>query len=105
MEEVNDTKKMMDARTMLADLDIRTDRYGHRRVFSVKLVTTTGKLYYLPQAYSCGCKGMDMKACRFRGVQPCDCKSNPEGHVIPVKITNIIEYNGHKIDWSNGDSI
>ena len=48
---------------------------------------------------------MDMKRLRFRGIQPCDCKGNPELHVVPVKITNIIEYNSHIIDWSNGYSV
>ena len=48
---------------------------------------------------------MDMKRHRFRGIQPCDCKGNPELHVFPVKITNIIEYNSHIIDWSNGYSV
>lgn len=102
---MDSTKKTMYATTMLADLDIRTDRFGKRRIFSIKFTTKEGKLYFLPTAYVTGCKGMDMKRLRFRGVQPCDCKGNPEGHVIPVKITNIIEYNKHIIDWSNGYSI
>jgi hypothetical protein len=105
MKKKEDIKKIMDARTMLADMDIRTDKYGHRRMFSVKLITTKGKLYFLPQAYACGVANMDMKKYRYRGVQPCDCKANPEGHLIPVKITNIIEYNGYKIDWANGNTI
>ena len=95
-------KKSMYASTMLADLDIRTDRFGHKRIFSVKITTLDGKLRFVPQAYATGCKGMNMKKLRYRGIQPCDCKGNPEMHVIPVKITNIIEYNGHYIDWSNG---
>ena len=97
-----EAKKRMEARTMLAEMDIRTDRYGHKRIFSTKIVTTGGKLYFYPTAYACGCGQMNMKELRYRGIQPCDCKGNPEGHVIPVKITNIIEFNGHKIDWSNG---
>ena len=95
----------MYASTMLADLDIRTDHFGKRRIFSIKFTTKDGRLHFIPTAYVTGCKGMDMKRLRFRGIQPCDCKGNPELHVIPVKITNIIEYNSHIIDWSNGYSI
>lgn len=100
-----DTKKTMYASTMLADLDIRTDRLGRRRIFSIKFTTKDGRLYFLPTAYATGCKGIDMKQHRFRGIQPCDCRGNPELHVYPVKITNIIEYNSHLIDWSNGYSV
>lgn len=100
-----DSKTTMYASTMLADLDIRTDRFGKRRIFSIKFTTKDGRLRFLPTAYATGCRGMDMKRLRFRGIQPCDCKGNPELHVIPVKITNIIEYNSHIIDWSNGYSI
>lgn len=95
----------MYASTMLADLDIRTDRFGKRRIFSIKFTTKDGKLRFVPTAYATGCRGMNMKLQRFRGIQPCDCKGNPELHVVPVKITNIIEYNSHIIDWSNGYSI
>ena len=100
-----DTQSSIYATTMLADLDIRTDRYGRRRIFSIKFTTKDGRLRFLPTAYATGCKGIDMQRHRFRGIQPCDCKGNPELHVIPVKITNIIEYNSHLIDWSNGYSV
>ncbi len=96
------SKETIYANTMLADLDIRYDRFGNQRLFSVKFCTLDGKLYFVPQAYATGCKGMDMKKVRYRGIQPCDCKGHPEGHVIPVKITNIMEYNGRIVDWSNG---
>ena len=93
--------------TALADMDIRYDLTGKRRTFSIKFVAATGKLYYFPKAFACGCGGIDMKAARVRGVQPCDCKGNPEGHVYPVKIDNIIEYQGKKVTFSNenGNSI
>lgn len=100
-----DTKSSIYATTMLADLDIRTDRYGRHRIFSIKFTTKDGRLRFLPTAYATGCKGIDMQRHRFRGIQPCDCKGNPELHVIPVKITNIIEFNSHIIDWSNGYSL
>ena len=76
------------ASQMLDELDART--------------LPKGKLHFFPQVYVTGAKGMNMKKMRYRGIQPCDCKGNPEEHVFPVKITNILELNGHPIDWSNG---
>ena len=89
----------IDAATMLADIDVREDRFGQRRIFSCKIVTGDGKLYFIPQAYACGLNRMNMKKQRFRGVQPCDCKGNDEGHPYPVKITNFLEYNGKRVTW------
>lgn len=37
----------MYASTMLADLDIRTDRFGRRRIFSIKFTTKDGKLRFI----------------------------------------------------------
>ena len=82
---------------MLADMDIRTNPDGKRRIFSIKFTTAEGKLYFIPQAYTCGAGKMNMKEYRLRGIQPCDCKANPEGHVYPVNIDNILEYNNMKV--------
>lgn len=82
---------------MLADMDIRTDERGRRRIFSIKFVTKEGKLYFIPQAYARGAGKMNMKEFQLRGIQPCDCNANPEGHVYPVDIDNILEYNKMKV--------
>lgn len=92
--------------TALADMDIRYAMDGKRRTFSIKFVSMTGKLYFFPNAFACGCKGMDMKTNRVRGVQPCDCKGEPEGHVYPVKIDNIVEFKGKQITfYKDGNTI
>lgn len=83
--------------TMLNELDIRTHPNGMRRIFSIKFVTKAGKLIFVPQAYACGAGKMDNKAFRVRGIQPCDCKGNPESHVYPVRIFNIISYNSKRV--------
>ena len=90
------------ASQMLDELDARTLPNGSKRIMSIKFCTLEGKLHFFPQVYVTGAKGMNMKKMRYRGIQPCDCKGNPEEHVFPVKITNILELNGHPIDWSNG---
>lgn len=78
---------------VLADMDIRTDSMGKRRIFSIKFVSKEGKVYFFPQAYACGAGKMNNKEYQLRGVQPCDCKGNPEGHPYPVDIDLILEYN------------
>ena len=95
-------KEPMTASQMLDELDVRTLPDGKHRIFSMKFVTNEGKLHYFPQVFITGVRGQDMKRMRYRGVQPCDCKGNPELHIYPVKITNILELDGHAVDWSNG---
>jgi len=82
---------------MLADMDVRTNPDGTRRLFSIKFVTQEGKLYFIPQAFARGAGKMNMNDWRLRGIQPCDCKGFPEGHPYPVLIDNILEYNKYKV--------
>jgi hypothetical protein len=105
MDTDKNKEKWMPASTMLDDMDIRYDRRGKRRIFSIKFVTLSGKLHYFPQCYAQGAGKMNNKEYRMRGLQPCDCKGYPEAHAFAVKITNILEYNGFKIDWNNGHTI
>jgi hypothetical protein len=86
-------------RQVLDEMDVRTLPDGRKRIFSIKFVTAEGKLIYFPQAYACGAGRMNNKVFRVRGVQACDCLGNPEKgiHVYPVKIYNIIQYNGHPV--------
>lgn len=90
-------KQPITRREMLADMDIRTYPDGRRRVVSVKYVQSDGKIRFFPQATVGGAGKMDNKKWRVRGFTPCDCKGQPEDHVHPVPIFNIIEYNGHKV--------
>ncbi len=82
---------------VLAEMDIREKPDGSKRLFSIKFVSAAGKVYFVPRAYACGAGRMDQKKHRKRGVQPCDCKGNPEGHVYPVDIDLILEYNQLKV--------
>lgn len=81
---------------MLDELDIRTLPDGRKRIFSVKFVTQQGKLLFFPKAYACGAGRMNNKVYRVRGIQACDCQGVPEPgiHVYPVRIYNIVKYNG-----------
>lgn len=92
-------KKTIYRRQVLDELDVRTLPDGRKRIFSIKFVTAEGKLIYFPQAYACGAGRMNNKVFRVRGVQACDCQGNPEPgiHVYPVRIHNIVQYNGHPV--------
>lgn len=82
---------------MLADLDIRFDDKGRRRIFSIKFVTKEGKLVFVPLAFACGAGRMNMKLYQLRGIQPCDAAGNPESHLYPVNIDNILEFKSMKV--------
>lgn len=78
-------------------MDIRFNPDGKRRIISLKFVTKEGKLYFIPQCYCCGAGKMHMKDYRVRGIQPCDCNGVPDGHIYPVSIDNVLEYNRMKV--------
>jgi len=99
LKEAMEAKKPMTATQMLDELDVRTLPNGKKRIFSMKFATKEGKIHFFPQVYITGVHGKDIKGMRYRGVQPCDCKGNPEMHVYPVKITNILELNGRAVVW------
>lgn len=95
----NMVKKTITRSEMLADMDIRKLPDGRRRVLAVKYVEKGGKLRYFPQCTVGGAGKMNNKEWRVRGITPCDCKGQPEDHVHPVRIFNIVEYNGRKV-WN-----
>lgn len=92
-------KQPITRRQMLDEMDVRFRPDGTRRIFSIKFVTAEGRLVFFPQAYACGAGRMNNKVYRVRGVQACTCKGEPEPgiHVFPVRIYNIIQYNGHPV--------
>lgn len=40
----------------LADMDIRTDERGRRRIFSIKFVSKEGKVYFMPPGLRLRCR-------------------------------------------------
>ena len=92
-------KEPITRKQMLDMLDIRQKPDGQPFVYSCKFVEANGKLRYFPQCIVCGAGKMNMKQERVRGLQPCDCKGVPDPgtHVYPVRIDNILEFNGHRI--------
>ena len=76
----------------LSDMEIHEDNQGKKHIFSIRFVNKSGEVVYLPYAFSSGLKA-DMKKSRLRGATPCSPTGISTGHVTPVSIDNIIEYN------------
>lgn len=69
---------------------------GRQVVFSIKFVKKNGELVFMPRAVASGLR-MDMKRNRMRGVLPVDQENKATGHVTPVNINAIIEWNGKRV--------
>lgn len=80
----------------LEDMELHEDPNGGKHVFSIKFVTKNGEVVYMPNAFSSGLRA-DMKKNRLRGVTPCTANGISIGHVTPVCIDNILEYNHLKV--------
>lgn len=81
---------------VLAEMDVALSPEGKIIVFSIAFVKKDGEIVYHPKARRSGVN-LDMKRNAMRGVQACDSKGKPIGHPTPVKIWNIVEFNGKKV--------
>ena len=81
---------------VLQDMEIKETANKKRLFFSIQFYKENGELVTLPRAHTCGLT-YDMKSKRKRGVQPVDVEGNKSGHVYPVCIDNIREFNGIKV--------
>lgn len=82
----------------LREIDIRENPDGTPRVFSVRFVKLDGQTVYLPRAVASGTGiNRNMKILRERGFLPVDQNFRSTGHVYPVNIDNILEFNNIKV--------
>ena len=79
---------------VLKMLAVREKPDGTPHIFSIKFADKKGKLRFFPQAIASGAGRMNEWDNRMRGVQPCCAHGTPEGHVYPVSIDRIVEFNG-----------
>lgn len=86
-------------REMVDELDIRRRPNGTPYIRSVKYVDRSGKLRFLPQCFVCGAGRMNNKLYRMRGLQPCDCKGNPEGHIHAVRVRSIVWFDKKEVEY------
>ena len=81
---------------VLAELDMAVKPDGRPYTFSIRFVKRNGESVYVFRAIKSGLK-MNMKEHAMRGVRPVDKDLTTIGHVYPVWIWAITEYNGHKV--------
>ena len=78
---------------VLKELESKETPNGKQVLFSIKFVKKDGELVFIPRAVAAGLK-FNMKENRMRGVLPVDENGNACGHVTPVSIDSLIEWNG-----------
>lgn len=81
---------------VLREYDIKETPEGKQISFSIKFVKKSGELVFLPRAVATGLP-WNMSVNRQRGVIPVDKQGNKIGHIYPVRIDNIIEWNGKRV--------
>jgi hypothetical protein len=80
----------------LKEYEIKETPDAKQITFSIKIVKKNGELVFIPRAVAAGLP-FNGKDYRMRGVLPIDNDNNATGHVTPVHIDGIIEWNGKKI--------
>lgn len=81
---------------VLREYDIKEDKRGKQVVFSIRFVKKNGESVFLPRAVATGLP-WNVAATRMRGVRPVDIAGNKTGHIYPVRIDNILEWNGNRV--------
>lgn len=80
----------------LKEYEIKETSDGRQVSFSIKFVKKNGELVFIPRAVATGLK-MNMKDNRMRGIVPVDNSNDAIGHITPVHIDGIVEWNGKKV--------
>ncbi len=81
---------------MLKSLDVKSNPNGSQVVFSIVFLKKNGERVFLPRAIATGLP-FSLTAHRMRGILPVDFKGEKIGHVYPVGIDNILEYNSMEV--------
>jgi len=81
---------------MLREYDIKSDPQGRQVSFSIRFIKINGESVFLPRAIATGLK-MNVAANRMRGLRPVNSKLDPIAHIYPVRIDNIVEWNGKQV--------
>lgn len=80
----------------LKEFELKETPDGKQVTFSIKFVKKSGELVFIPRALAAGLR-FNMSDNRMRSILPVDADNNASGHVTPVHIDGIIEWNGKKI--------
>ena len=80
----------------LKEFELKDSPNGKQVTFSIKFVKKNGELVFIPRAVAAGLRFNIRDNC-MRGILPVDADNNASGHVTPVHIDGILEWNGKKI--------
>jgi hypothetical protein len=80
----------------LKEYEIKETPNGKQNVFSIRFVKKSGEIVFIPRAVAAGLQ-FNGKDNRMRGILPVDGDNNSSGHVTPVHIDGIIEWNGKTV--------
>ena len=80
----------------LKEFELKDTPGGKQVTFSVKFVKKNGELVFIPRAVAAGLRFNRRDNC-MRGILPVDVQNNPSGHVTPVHIDGLVEWNGKKV--------
>jgi hypothetical protein len=78
---------------VLAEINEKFLPNAKQKIFSIKFISKAGELVFLPRAVASGLR-TNMKAADLKAVLPVDFEDNAIGHVYPVWIHAIVEFNG-----------
>ena len=81
---------------VLKEYEIKETPEGNQVTFSIRFVKKNGEMVFIPCAVAAGLP-FNGKENRMRGVLPIDALNKATGHVTPVHIDGIIEWNNKKI--------
>ena len=80
----------------LKEYEIKETPDGKQTIISIRFIKKNGEVVFIPRAVAVGLK-FNGKNNRMRGVLPIDGDNVASGHVTPVHIDGIIEWNSKKI--------
>lgn len=81
---------------VLREMEIKETPEGKQVVFSIKFIKKDGSITFFPRAVAAGLR-FNMTKNRMRGVLPVEPNGDAAGHVYPVNIDNILEFNGKTV--------
>lgn len=88
------SQKTIARNAVLRELDIKTDPSGKSIAFSIRFCKRNGETVFLPRAVTSGAGiNRNLSVNRERGFLPVDTNFRQTGHVYPVNIDNLLEYN------------
>jgi hypothetical protein len=81
---------------VLREYDIKSDPHGKQVAFTIRFIKINGESVFLPRAVATGLN-WNVAESRMRGIRPVNSELDPIGHIYPVRIDNITEWNGKRV--------